>query len=121
MLGGKLIPAKTLNISPRARDDLDAIYARVKAASGSAATARRFIAKLNKHLERIALLGHSGVPRDKIRPGLRLAVHGNYNIYFRVTPTETIIARVLHSARDVRRLSFHEDAAPPLSPSPASW
>lgn len=46
-------------------------------------------------------------------------VHGNYNIYFRVTPTETIIVRVLHSARDVRRFSFHEDPAPPLWLSPA--
>jgi plasmid stabilization system protein ParE len=78
------------------------------------ATANRFVAKLNEHLERIALLGYSGVLRDNIRPGLRLAVHGNYNIYFRVTPTETIIVRVLHSARDVRRLSFHENPAPPM-------
>jgi plasmid stabilization system protein ParE len=85
------------------------------------ATAKRFIAKLNTRLERIARLGHSGVPRDKISPGLRLVVHGNYNIYFRVTPTETVIVRVLHSARDVRRLSFHEDPAPAMGSSPTSW
>jgi len=43
------------------------------------------------------------------------------NIYFRVTPTETIIVRVVHSARDVRHLSFHEDPAPPPTwSSPAS-
>jgi plasmid stabilization system protein ParE len=45
-------------------------------------------------------------------------VHGNYNIYFRVTRTETVIVRVLHSARDVRRFSFHESRAPPLRSSP---
>ena len=42
----------------------------------------------------------------KTRPGLRLAVHGSYNIYFRLTATETVIVRVVHSARDVRRLNF---------------
>jgi plasmid stabilization system protein ParE len=77
-------------------------------------TAGRFIAGLNSHLERIARLGHSGVPRNNMSLGLRLAVHGNYNIYFRVTPAETIIVRVVHSARDVRRLSFHEAPAPML-------
>jgi len=41
-----------------------------------------------------------------IRPGLRLAVHGRYNIYFRVAPTETVIVRVVHSVRNPRRLSF---------------
>ena len=51
-------------------------------------------------------VGHSGVPRDNIRPGLRLATHGRYNIYFRVTDTETIIVRVVHGARDARRLRF---------------
>lgn len=71
-------------------------------------------------MAKIAALGHSGVPRDNISPGLRLAVHGNYNIYFRVTSNETIIVRVLHSARDVRRLSFHENSGPPMWPVAAS-
>jgi plasmid stabilization system protein ParE len=84
------------------------------------ATAERYLANLRSHIERIARLGHSGTPRHNLSPGLRLDVHGNYNIYFRVTPTRTIIARVLHSARDVRRLSFHEDPAPFLRLGPAS-
>jgi plasmid stabilization system protein ParE len=88
----------------------------LKTVSG-VATAERYLADLRSHLESIARLGHSGVPRNEINPGLRLAVHGRYNIYFRVTPTKTTIARVLHSARDVRRLSFHEDPAPPLAPA----
>ena len=116
------MPAKMLILSPRARSDLDSIYARLKAVS-DIATAKRFIAALNDHLERIARTGHSGVPRNKISPDLRLVVHGNYNIYFRATSTETIVARVVHSARDVRRLSFHEDPAPPLpsgSPRPSA-
>jgi len=49
------------------------------------------------------------VPRSSIRPGLRLAVHGRYNIYFRVAEGETIILHVVHSARDVGRLTFDHD------------
>jgi plasmid stabilization system protein ParE len=114
------MPAKKLTISRRARNDLDAIYARLRTVSDQQ-TAGRFLARLNKHIERIAQLGHSGVPRGSINPGLRLAVHGAYNIYFRVTPTRTVIARVVHSARDVRRFSFHEDPAPAMGSNPAGW
>jgi len=80
--------------------------------------AGRFVRKLHDRLQKIAALGHSGNPRDALSPGLRIAAHGKYNIYFRVNSTETIIVRVVHSARDVRRLSFHEDPAPPWSSSP---
>jgi plasmid stabilization system protein ParE len=65
------------------------------------------------HLHRIAETGHAGVPRDSIRPGLRLSVHGRYNIYFRVADDETIILHIVHSARDIGRdigrLSFDHD------------
>jgi plasmid stabilization system protein ParE len=60
------------------------------------------------HLERIANTGHSGVPRDAVKPGLRLAVHGRYNIYFRITASDTFIVRVVHSARDLKQLNFDE-------------
>jgi plasmid stabilization system protein ParE len=70
------------------------------------------IGELSTHVKRIARLGHSGVPRDNLRPGLRLAVHGRYNIYFRVTDSETIIVRVVHSSRDATRLQFDDNGAP---------
>jgi plasmid stabilization system protein ParE len=63
---------------------------------------------LVEHLERIAATGHSGVPRDTIRPGLRLAVHGNYNIYFRVVGDQTRIVRILQGKRLTRRLRFDD-------------
>jgi plasmid stabilization system protein ParE len=63
-------------------------------------------------MDRLAATGSLGVPRDNVGPGLRLAVHGRYNIYFRVTASETIIIRVLHSARDVRRLQFDDNDKP---------
>ena len=48
------------------------------------------------------------MPRDAVKPGLRLAVHGRYNIYFRTTASETFIVRVVHAARDIKQLSFDE-------------
>jgi antitoxin ParD1/3/4 len=64
--GGKLMPAKTLNVSRRARSDLDAIYARLRRVSDPA-TAKHFIAKLNNHLERIARLA-TAVSRQQHPP-----------------------------------------------------
>lgn len=40
--------------------------------------------------------------RDDLRPGMRVAIYGRYNIYFEIFPTEVVIARVVHSARDQR-------------------
>jgi toxin ParE1/3/4 len=93
-----------LNVTEPAKRDVAEIHAHI--AQHNPAAADRFVLGLYAHFERIAGLGHSGVPRDKIRPGLRLSVHGRYNIYFRTTDTETIIVRVAHGARDQRRLSF---------------
>jgi plasmid stabilization system protein ParE len=77
-------------------------------AKQSGPLADRFSLSRFAHLQRLAQTGTSGVPRDDIRPGLRLAVHGRYNIYFRVTDAETVIVRVVHSARDVTRLQFDD-------------
>ncbi len=71
-----------------------------------AAAAGKLARSLFAHFEAIAATGNPGVPRDSIRPGLRLAVHGRYNIYFRRTPAGIVILRVLHSARDLSRIGF---------------
>jgi toxin ParE1/3/4 len=68
------------------------------------------VAGLHAHLARIAASGHSGVPRAVLSPSLRLVVHGRYNIYFRATAVDTVIVRVLHSARDAARINFDDDA-----------
>jgi toxin ParE1/3/4 len=96
-----------LIVTDPAYADLDEIFDFIAADSVDAA--RRFVSEIVDHLHRIAEIGHSGVPRDSIRAGLRLSVHGRYNIYFRVTGSETIILHIVHSARDVGRLSFDHD------------
>jgi len=62
-------------LTARARTDLEAIHDYI-ADAGDPETARQVIARLGVHLERIAATGHAGVPRDVIRPGLRVAIHG---------------------------------------------
>jgi len=56
-----------LIISRRARGDLASIYARLKTVAG-VATAKRYLANLRRHLERIARLGHGDAPRNKVQP-----------------------------------------------------
>lgn len=41
--------------------------------------------------------------------GMRRAVHGAYNIFYVAEPDVVHIVRILHSARDHRRLLFPED------------
>jgi len=102
------IPAKALILTANARSDLKAIHEHI-ADVADRETARAFITKLAVHLERIAATGHAGVPRDRIRPGLRLSVHGRYNIYFRIVGEETVISRILHSARLLTPTAFDEE------------
>jgi toxin ParE1/3/4 len=99
-----------LNVTGPAKRDVADIHHHI--AQHDTTAADRLVLSLYAHFDRIAATGHSGVPRDKIRPGLRLATHGRYNIYFRVTDSETIIVRVVHSARDARRLRFDEGGDP---------
>ena len=70
------------------------------------ATAQRFMERIAGHLIRMARSGSSGVPRDSVRAGLRLSILRNYNIYFRMTESELLIIRIVHAARDHRRLKF---------------
>lgn len=51
----------------------------------------------------------TGVPRDNLRPGLRMAVFKRRLIYFRVTSKECRIIRVLHSRQDSERQSFADE------------
>jgi toxin ParE1/3/4 len=42
--------------------------------------------------------------REDIAPGLRMAVHRPYLIFFRIETDQIRIERVLHGARDLREL-----------------
>ena len=61
---------------------------------------------LDAELARMAWIGHSGVAREEISPGLRLHVVGVYSVYFRTTVDETRIVRLLRGSMDITGMDF---------------
>lgn len=102
---------KTLRLTRAAEADFDGIIDYIDNEAGED-IAQRFADALDAELVKLAHLGHGGVSREAVSPGLRLTVFGNYCIYFRLTDDETIVVRILHGARDISPLSFDaEDAS----------
>ena len=56
----------------------------------------------------IHLANHRGYgrPRPELASGCRSHPFGNYCFYFRQTKDGILLLRVLHSARDIRRIEF---------------
>jgi plasmid stabilization system protein ParE len=99
---------KRLTISDTARGDIreTIIYLAEKA---GAEVAERFLERIDAELITLAELGHSGVTREWVSPGLRMHVLGDYCIYFRVTDDETRIIRFLNGSRDVSAIVFEQE------------
>ncbi len=57
---------------------------------------------------RLADVGHSGVSREWLSPGLRMTTIGRYCVYFRISQTETRIIRFLHGSRDISAIELGE-------------
>lgn len=98
---------KSLLLTRAAEADIDEIFDYVAREAGTD-TAYRFAEKIDAELSQLAELGHSGVSREWISAGLRLTTLGDYCIYFRISPRETVIIRVLHGSRDVTQIRFDE-------------
>lgn len=100
---------KTLIMSSLAEADIDDLLDYL-AEEASVETALRFADKIDAEFNRLAAIGHAGVSREGLSPGLRLTLIASYAVYFRVTPNEVKIVRVLHGARDISAIGFDEDA-----------
>jgi toxin ParE1/3/4 len=85
-------------LTDTAEADLAEIWAYVAADSESAAT--QLLDKIKATSGRLLDFPSSGVSRDRLARGLRVAFQGNYAVYYTLAETEIIIVRVLHSARD---------------------
>lgn len=99
---------KTLRVTRAADADLNEIIDYLEEEAGTA-VAGRFADRLDAELAKLAHLGHSGVSREWIGPGLRLTIFASYCIYFRLTDDETIVVRVLHASRDVSQIPFESE------------
>lgn len=92
------IGPKVLRFSASADADIDEIVQDLKRGLGLS-VAQRLAVGLDANLARLARLGHAGISRDWISPGLRLRVFGIYSIYFRVTEGHMFVVRVLLGSR----------------------
>jgi toxin ParE1/3/4 len=105
MPGREPLSPKQLQITETARADIQEIIAYLASEAGTE-VAEGFLRRIDAELTRLAELGHSGVSREWIRPGLRLHVIVNYCAYFQVTKDTTIIIRVLNGAQDIDATAF---------------
>lgn len=106
-MGDHAIKSRGLIITDTAQADLDDIYDYI--ANDSPAAAERFVSSLLDGLHELAVLGLTGAPRDWVRPGIRLYVHGKYCAYFRADDEDLTVVRIVHGARDVTALSFDDN------------
>jgi len=91
-------------LSPRAVADLEEIAAYI--ARDNPARAASFVAELEAKCRAVAETPGVYLAREDLAPGLRLAVQGRYLVLFRELPDDDTVRveRVLHGARNLRRL-----------------
>jgi plasmid stabilization system protein ParE len=94
-------------ISDTARGDIREVITYL-AERADIEVAERFLERIDAELITLADLGHSGVSREWVSPGLRMQVLGDYCVYFRVTGDETRIIRFLNGSRDVSAIVFDQ-------------
>lgn len=88
--------------SPEAEADLRDIGDYI--AQDNPRCAASFVQELFEHALRIADIPYAYPKRDDLSAGLMMAVHGSYLILFRVRGGHIQIARILHGARDLKRI-----------------
>ena len=88
-----------LSISPRAARDLEAIGDYI--ARDNPRRAVSFIREIRQQCRRIARLPASFSARFDLAAGLRMAVHSNYLILFRIVDRAVRVERVIHGARNL--------------------
>lgn len=96
----------TYKLRPKAVDDLRGIRRWI--ARDDPERARTFIVELRQHFQRLASRHVQHRVVAELGPDMRIAVHGNFNIYYRFVEAgsdqDVLIVRVLHGARDIEGL-----------------
>lgn len=96
--------AQRLVLAPLAVTDLRQIAAYI--ARDNPKRAASFVVELEATCRATAASPTAFPTRDDLAPGLRMAVHGQYLVFFRVLVDAGVVRveRVLHGRRDVGRL-----------------
>lgn len=98
-----------VSFTPEASADLRLIALYI--ADYNPVRALSFVDEIEDRCRRIGQLPHAGPPRSQWGDGVRIAVHGNYLIVYRVRDVAVQILRVVHGARDLDVL-FESDPLP---------
>lgn len=85
-----------------AEADIEAIGDRI--ALRAPMEAVKFIRALRERAQHLATFPHSGTPRPRWGAGVRIEVHGNDLIIYRVRGEIVEVLRVLHGARNIDAL-----------------
>ena len=95
---------RRLLLSPRAAADLEEIADYI--ARDNPDRAATFVAELEAKCRSIADAPTLHPPRTDLAPGVRMAVHGRYLVFYRDLPTDNAVRveRVFHGARNLTRL-----------------
>lgn len=88
-----------LTLTPLAEQDLEGIADYI--ATDNAARAVSFVRELRDQCLRVTANPAGYRSRPEVGDGIRSCAHGRYVIFFVSEPEETIIVRILHSARDL--------------------
>jgi toxin ParE1/3/4 len=91
-------------VSREARNDFKRIWRYI--ASDNEAAADKLLLAIDAKIERLHRFPEMGSPRDHIRPGMRILVHGSYLVLYEYhRPTDTIeIVAIVEGGRDLERL-----------------
>lgn len=87
----------TLVFSPKAAEDLEEIGDFI--ARDNPERTVSFVEEIEQHCDRVAEMPTAFPERADIAPGLRMAVHGNYLILYRIQNDTVRIERIVHGAR----------------------
>ena len=94
-------------ISDRAQKELDEIW--IDIANRDLAAADRMADQFVMKFEMLARQPMIGESAGHLSPGLRRVFCGNYAVYYEVVSDRVSIARILHGARDTRRIFGERD------------
>lgn len=87
----------TFHLAPAAQADLAAIAGEIGADNPAAAW--RWLDRIEQRCARLGDFPRMGVPRDDVRPGLRLSPVGSHLILYRVVAHGVVIVRVIDGRR----------------------
>jgi toxin ParE1/3/4 len=89
-------------LSPASECDLEEIGDYI--AQDNPSRAVSFIMEMRKRCLELDAMPEAAPLREDVMPGIRMAVHGNFLIFYRIDDQEVRIERILHGARNIQAL-----------------